>query len=82
MAAGVPRGRGPGVHVPALLLGDMRLRAVHRLHVFAEGAGVRVALGAAGDLTHVRFLPKPREGKKERKGQRVSATPPSASLWG
>ena len=49
-------GRGSWVGVAALLLGDMRLRPVHSLNVLPQGAGVGVALGAAWDLTHVRFL--------------------------
>ena len=44
------------MHVPSLLLGDMSLWAVHGLHVFPEGAGVCVALGAAGDFAHIWFL--------------------------
>ena len=47
---------GPGGPVVPLLLGDVRFRAVDGLDVFPERAGVRVALGAAGDLAHVRFL--------------------------
>lgn len=44
------------------------------LDVFAERAGVRVALGAAGDLTRVRLLPEERacsftEGQKRRKSR-------------
>lgn len=49
-------GRGPGVGVSALFLGHVGLGAVHRLDVLPQRAGVRVALGAAGDLAHVRFL--------------------------
>jgi hypothetical protein len=45
------------MHVPTLLLGDMSLRAMHGLHVFPEGAGVCVTLGAAWDFAHVGFLP-------------------------
>lgn len=54
-----------GSYLPAhlLLLGRVDL------DVFAEGAGVRVALGAAGDLTGVRLLSEERtrsfsEGQK------------------
>lgn len=47
---------GSGRQVAALPLGDVGLRAVNRLHVLPERAGVRVALGAARDFTHVRFL--------------------------
>lgn len=47
------RSRG---QVAALFLGDVGLGPVDGLHVFAQRAGVRVALGAAGDLTHVGFL--------------------------
>lgn len=45
-----------GSYLPAhlLLLGRVDL------DVFAERAGVRVALGAAGDLTRVRFLSEER----------------------
>ena len=44
------------MHVPTLLLGDMSLWAMYSLHVFPEGAGVCVALGAAGDFAHIWFL--------------------------
>lgn len=44
------------MHISTLLLGDMSLWAVHCLHVFPEGAGVCVALGAAWDLAHIWFL--------------------------
>lgn len=52
-------GRGPRRRrrqVPALLLGDVGLRAVDGLDVLPERAGVGVSLGAAGDLTDVGFL--------------------------
>lgn len=56
VAPGLPGLRwGAGV-VPALLLGDVRLGPVHRLHVLAQGAGIGVAFGAAGDFADVRFL--------------------------
>lgn len=51
-----------------VLLGDVGVGAVHRLHVFAQGAGIRVALGAARDLTDVWLL----WGKKgARRGVRL-----------
>lgn len=43
--------------IPSVLLGDVGVRAVHRLHVFAQGTGVCVALGAAWNLAHVGLLP-------------------------
>ena len=57
VAAGVARLHGgAGVRVAPLLLGDVGLGTVHGLHVLAQGAGVRVALGAARDFADVRFL--------------------------
>lgn len=50
------RRRRPRRQVAALLLGDVGLRAVHRLDMLSERAGVCVALRAAGDLTYVGFL--------------------------
>lgn len=50
------RRRRPRRQVAALFLGDVGLRAVHRLHVLPERAGVCVALRAAGDLTYIGFL--------------------------
>lgn len=50
--------RRPRQQVAALFFGDMGLWAVHRLDVLPEGAGVGVALRAAGDLTDVGFLKK------------------------
>lgn len=44
--------------IVALFLCDMGLWSVDRLDVFPERAGVRVALGAAGNLTHIWFLPR------------------------
>lgn len=52
----LPGCRRSGRQVAALLLGDVGLWAVDRLHVLPEGAGVGVALGAAGDLADIRFL--------------------------
>ena len=52
----VPRPRRPRHEVAALLLGDVRLRAVDRLDVLSEGARIRVALCTSGDLADVRFL--------------------------
>lgn len=52
----LPGGRRSRRQVAALLFGDMGLGSVNGFHVFPERAGVRVALGAAGDLTNVRFL--------------------------
>ena len=46
----------PVMLVAALLLGDMGVGSVHRLDVFAEGAGVCVTLCAAWNLAHIRFL--------------------------
>lgn len=48
--------RRPWRQVGTLLLGDVGLRAMDRLHVLPERAGVRVALRTAGDLTYVGFL--------------------------
>lgn len=50
------RRRRPGGQVAALLLGDVGFWAVDGLDVLPEGAGIRVALGAARDLTYIRFL--------------------------
>lgn len=55
--------------VPTLLLGDMGLWAVHCLHVFPEGAWVCVALRAAWDFAHIRFLPRPPEGNDRLLGK-------------
>lgn len=52
----VPGPRRPRHQVAALLLGDVRLRAVDRLDVLSQGAGIRVALGTSGDLANVRLL--------------------------
>lgn len=52
----VPGPWGPRQEVATLLLGDVRLWAVDRLHVLSERAWVRVALCTAGDLANVRFL--------------------------
>lgn len=52
----VPGPRGPRQEVATLLLGDVRLWAVDRLHVLSERARVRVALCTPGDLANVRFL--------------------------
>lgn len=49
-------GMGAGGQIVALLLGDMCFGAMDGLHVLPERTGVCVALGASGDLTHVRFL--------------------------
>lgn len=54
----LPGCRRPGRQVAALLLGDVGFGAMDRLHVLPERAGVCVSLGAAGDLTYVRFLQK------------------------
>ena len=48
--------RGAEVHVVTLLLGDVSVWAVYRLHMLPERAGVRVSLGAAWDLADVGFL--------------------------
>lgn len=58
MAAGIAWWGGPRMYVPTLLFGDMSLWAMHCLHVFPEGTRVCVALRAAWDFTHIRFLPK------------------------
>lgn len=44
------------MHIVALLLGDMSIRAMDRFHMLPERAGVCVAFGAAWDLADVRFL--------------------------
>jgi len=41
---------------PFMSLALVELDSVHRLDVFAEGRGVRVALGAAGGSTGVGLL--------------------------
>ena len=46
------------VVVALVPLVGVELRPVHRFDVFAEGRGVRVALGAALGLARVRFLKK------------------------
>lgn len=51
-------------HITSVLLSDMGIRAVHRLHMFAQGTGVCVALGAARDLAHIGLLSE----KKGRHG--------------
>lgn len=50
--------RRPRQQVASLLFGDVGLRAVHRLDVLPEGAGICVALRAARDLTDIGFLKK------------------------
>lgn len=56
-------GQCPAWHyIPSVLLGDMGVRAVHGLHMFAQGTGVCVALGAAWNLAHIGLL----SGKKGR----------------
>lgn len=57
VAAGISWWRGSRMHISTLLLGDVSLWAMHCLHMFPEGAGVCVALGAAWDLAYIRFLP-------------------------
>lgn len=52
----VPGPRGPRQEVATLLLGDVRLRAVDRLHVLSERAWICVALCTTRDLANVRFL--------------------------
>lgn len=47
---------GTEVHIIALLLSDMGIWSMDRLHMLAEGAGVCVPLGAARDLADVGFL--------------------------
>lgn len=44
------------VHIIALLLSDMGVWSMDRLHMLAERAGVCVPLGAARDLADVGFL--------------------------
>lgn len=48
--------RQPRWCVATLLLGDVGVGAVDCLHVLPQGTRVGVALGAARDLTDVRFL--------------------------
>lgn len=48
--------RSTEVHIIALLLGDMGIWPMDRLHMLAERAGVCVPLGAAWDLADVGFL--------------------------
>lgn len=52
----VPGPWGPRQEVATLLLGDVRLWAVDRLHVLSERAWIRVALCTSGDLANVWFL--------------------------
>ena len=52
----LPEQGGAEVHIVALLLGDVSVWAMDRLHVLPEGAGVRVPLGAAWNLADVGFL--------------------------
>lgn len=52
----LPGRRRPRRQVAALFLGDVGLRAVDRLHVLPERAGICVALGTTRDLTDVGFL--------------------------
>jgi len=54
--SGPLRRLGSGWGIAPLLLGDVGFWSVHCLHMLPERAGVGVALGAAGDLAHVRFL--------------------------
>jgi len=42
--------------IPSMPLGHVGIRTMHCLHVFAERAGICVALGAAGELAHVWLL--------------------------
>lgn len=42
--------------VPSVPLGHVGVRAVHRLDMFPERAGIRVAFGAARELTHIWLL--------------------------
>lgn len=58
-------------HRPSYLLTHLLLFGRMGLHVLAEGAGVGVALGAAGDLTGVRLL----QHQRGRGG--VSGRPPA-----
>lgn len=44
--------------VTAVLLGDMSIRSMHSLDMFAQGTGVCVAFGAAWDLADIGFLPE------------------------
>lgn len=39
-----------------MLLGDVSLRAMHRLHMFTQRAWICVPLSTAGDLTYIGFL--------------------------
>lgn len=52
----LPGRRWPRRKVAALFLGDVGLRAVDRLHVLPERAGICVALRTTGDLAYVGFL--------------------------
>lgn len=74
IGAMLPRLRRRPRVVATLLLGDVRLGTVHCLHVLPQGAGVRVALGAARDFAHVRFLKKIKKIKKKiKRGLRMVA---------
>ena len=82
----LPEQGGAELHIVALLLGDVSVRAVHRLHVLPEGAGVRVPLGAAWDLADVGFLGREgasrtrQEGRPRRGARRRPDAGPSAEL--
>lgn len=83
----LPEQGGAEVHIVALLLGDVSVWAVHRLHVLPEGAGVRVPLGAAWNLADVGFLGREeashmrQEGRPRRGALRVVFMPVLPQSW-
>lgn len=71
---------GVGLEWPAYLLTHLLLFGRMRLHVLAEGAGVRVALGAARDLTGIRLLQHQRGRGGASEGP--PKVPPRDQQWG